>query len=319
MHSLKIFYILIITLSGTASLQASEVTIPNSFSAGNTAVAADVNENFTAVSTALNDNNSRVVILENLISDQQALITDLQTRLAALEGNNVQSLNGHVELLEFLNAPPVIRFSGVNLQIVNGIGGGVNGMGNLVVGYNDPPGISRGAFCSDGQFDNQGDCESNGRTWSNSQRTGSHNLITGSGNSYTTQGGVVFGFENVINADFYATVTGGSGNVASGQSSSISGGFRNLSTGLNSSISGGRTNIASGDNSSVSGGEGNNASGRGSSLSGGLINFATADFSSVSGGSFNSANGDNSNVSGGTNRTASGINDWVAGSLFEDN
>ena len=39
---------------------AGEVTIPNTFTAGETAVAADVNADFTAVKTAVDDNNARI-------------------------------------------------------------------------------------------------------------------------------------------------------------------------------------------------------------------------------------------------------------------
>ncbi len=43
---------------------ASELTTPNTFAAGEAAVAADVNENFSAVEAAVNDNNARVAALE---------------------------------------------------------------------------------------------------------------------------------------------------------------------------------------------------------------------------------------------------------------
>lgn len=43
---------------------AADVNIPNQFSAGNPAVAADVNANFSAVETAVDDNNARLNALE---------------------------------------------------------------------------------------------------------------------------------------------------------------------------------------------------------------------------------------------------------------
>ncbi|GAB1258252.1 hypothetical protein NBRC116494_27540 [Aurantivibrio plasticivorans] len=52
-------------------LHASEVDVPNSFSAGTAAVADDVNENFSAIETAVDDNHQ--------------LIVDLQARIEALE------------------------------------------------------------------------------------------------------------------------------------------------------------------------------------------------------------------------------------------
>lgn len=48
----------------TSQVFAGEVTIPNTFTAGEIAVAADVNANFTEVKTAVDDNNNRLGTLE---------------------------------------------------------------------------------------------------------------------------------------------------------------------------------------------------------------------------------------------------------------
>lgn len=45
-------------------VSASELTIPNSFTAGTAAVADEVNANFSAVATAVNDNDARIAALE---------------------------------------------------------------------------------------------------------------------------------------------------------------------------------------------------------------------------------------------------------------
>jgi len=50
--------LMLLSLNTTAF--AADVTIPNTFSAGSPAVAADVNANFSAVKTAVDDNNARV-------------------------------------------------------------------------------------------------------------------------------------------------------------------------------------------------------------------------------------------------------------------
>lgn len=47
---------------------ADEVDIPNSFTAGTRAVAADVNANFDAVEVAVDDNAQRIVLLESALS-----------------------------------------------------------------------------------------------------------------------------------------------------------------------------------------------------------------------------------------------------------
>ena len=50
----------------TTSLQAGSLTVPSTFSAGTPAVAAEVNGNFTAVKTAVDDNDSRITALETV-------------------------------------------------------------------------------------------------------------------------------------------------------------------------------------------------------------------------------------------------------------
>jgi hypothetical protein len=184
-----------------------------------------------------------------------------------------------------------IFITGANLHIVNGLGQTAcgtaeepipdcpNGLGNLIVGYNelrdrpDRPDI----------------------------RTGSHNVVVGQRHSFYRFGGIVVGDLNTISGDF-AVVSGGADNTASGFGATVHGGFQNTASGGFSSVSGGAVNIASGPDSSVSGG---------------AFNAATTTASSVSGGRENTASGIFSSVSGGLNRTAEGDFDWVAGCLFE--
>ena len=203
-----------------------------------------------------------------------------------------------------------IRFTGVNVQIVNGLEAtngfpfdpdsldpfltAVNGVGNLVVGYNE-----LGTPFGD-------------------DRRGSHNIVVGHGNSYKSFGGFVGPRDNMTKAPF-ASVTGGQGNRATGVSSSVSGGLYNTASGHYSWVSGGWLNTASNYTSSVSGGSRNTASGYDSSVSGGRLNTASGWFSSVSGGRNNTASGYYASVSGGNTRSATGWDDWAAGSLFEDN
>lgn len=52
---------------------AGNVTIPNTFSSGTKAVAAEVNANFGAVETEVNDNDSRITDLENPVSSVVAI------------------------------------------------------------------------------------------------------------------------------------------------------------------------------------------------------------------------------------------------------
>lgn len=60
-----------ITVVGAACLasaplaSASELSVPNEFSSGDTTSAADINSNFNAIETAVNDNNTRLNAIES--------------------------------------------------------------------------------------------------------------------------------------------------------------------------------------------------------------------------------------------------------------
>ena len=182
---------------------------------------------------------------------------------------------------------PTIRISGVNVQVVNGEGKTqtTNGEGNLVIGYDENSGAFR---------ENQ----------LPGVQSGSHNLIVGLEQEFTSYGGILGGGVNSIKGPL-ASVTGGQDNIASGEEASVSGGILNTANGLISSVSGGDGNTASGEFSSVSGGEFNVALVFNTSVTGGLLNTASDFNSSVSGGELNTANGEAASVSGGRDNTAS--------------
>jgi hypothetical protein len=171
---------------------------------------------------------------------------------------------------------------GTNLHIRNGLGASngdpsmpinspnatTNGKGNLILGYNAsrvPDGMGGPDV-----------------------RTGSHCLIVGDRNNYSSFGGIVVGDLNTI-SNAYASISGGFGGIVNGA------------------------------RASVSGGSGNTASGSVAWVAGGFGNMATNSGAAVSGGNNNVSSGLASSVSGGSNRTASGSFDWVAGTLFQDN
>jgi hypothetical protein len=201
----------------------------------------------------------------------------IESRLAAVEAENA-SLRSQVQaeetrlaaleslLVHFSRSGNEITISGANLNIVDGMGETetTNSLGNLVVGYNE----LRGPEDSD-------------------IRTGSHMLVIGKWNNFSSFGGIPAGLYNETSAR-YASITGGFSNIASGNWSTVTGGL---------------VNRASRDYAAASGGHHNKASG-----------FA----SSVGGGAQNNAIGDYSSVSGGVDRTATGPYDWIAGLLFQD-
>jgi hypothetical protein len=114
------------------------------------------------------------------------------------------------------NQLKTIRVTGVNLQIVNGSGNteSQNGLGNLIVGY-----------------------EELGNTREPDDRTGSHCVVVGRCNNYSSYGGIVAGESNVLAAP-YASVAGGRQNRADGPWSSIGGGGFNLASGQQAAVCG---------------------------------------------------------------------------------
>ena len=130
-----------------------------------------------------------------------------------------------------------LQFSGINVQVVSGSGttaGAVNGKGNLIVGYNEP------GLCGDvvTPCNTNADCPNGAGACQTAPKTGSHNLIVGLANAYTSYGGLVAGDRNTISGPF-ASVSGGGENTASGFSASVSGGFLNSVSGVAASVSGG--------------------------------------------------------------------------------
>ena len=81
-----------------------------------------------------------------------------------------------------------VTFDGCNVYVQSGTGstnGSVNGLGNLIVGYDE---------------DDGGD-----------SKTGSHNLVVGRYHSYTSYGGLLGGYDNAVSGA-YASASGGAGN-----------------------------------------------------------------------------------------------------------
>jgi hypothetical protein len=140
----------------------------------------------------------------------------LANRLSAPQ-DVLETLEGilrHVKVVTTPDGLKEVLITGANLHIVNGLGstsctdeGGneipdcPNGLGNLIVGYNEP----------------RNDPESPDVC------TGSHNVVVGQRHNFSRFGGVVVGDLNTISGGF-ASVSAGDGNEASGGRSSVSGG-----------------------------------------------------------------------------------------------
>jgi hypothetical protein len=131
------------------------------------------------------------------------------------------------KLVYFSRSGTNVYISGANLHIRNGLGAtsgfGVNGLGNLIVGYN----------------------ESRGQVASPDVRTGSHNIIMGQGINFSGAASIMTGINNTSSNNF-ASVLGGTGNTASGTYSVVVGGYNNVTSGGWAAILGGRDNVMSG-------------------------------------------------------------------------
>ena len=193
---------------------------------------------------------------------------------------------------------PTIRITGVNLQLVNGMGSSwgndagnvwdssthrTNGRGNLVIGYQE----------------NRTD-DGVGDTDDSNYRTGSHNLVVGAMNNYWSWGGLIVGARNATGG-WLSTVAGGYNNIANGEAAVVSGGDSNYAIGRAATVSGGWGNSAEARGSTVCGGGGNFAYGEFSFIGGGRNNTAHGDYSVVGGGSRNTSNRDMGFLIGGNN------------------
>jgi hypothetical protein len=252
------------------------------------ALAAGLAQDVGALQAAVSALQAQVSTLQAQISTAKGTISSLQSDLAAVQANPALGLGPYVSVdtttINGLNGPHIL-FTGANVHIRSGSGAtddgsSLTGLGNLVIGYDESPGIL-----------------------SSGDRGGSHNLIIGPANKYLSYGGLVAGDHNSI----------------SGPSASVSGGYFNVASGQYASISGGSNNAGSGTFSSVSGGFDNTASDIWDNISGGYINTASGEASSVSGGYFNTASGDESSISGGSSRSVTAQYNWAAGSLVEPN
>jgi hypothetical protein len=227
--------------------------------------------------------------------DQKETLRGLLQRFLAVE----RKLE-HVTSETGADGFPEVVITGANLRVVNGLGitEAPNGTGNLIVGYNE---LRHSSIVELVGPDN---------------RTGSHNVVVGSGQNFASAGGLVVGRHNTITGLY--SVSAGTFNTAQGDFSAVTGGQFNLASARHSAVSGGELNEASGFGASVSGGHSNLADGSYTAVSGGVSNVASGTVASVSGGNGNAARAVASSISGGQGRTTSGEFDWVAGGLFQN-
>jgi hypothetical protein len=241
---------------------------------------------------------AQVDVLQTQVKALQTQITALQNQLAAAKP--VLALAPFVSIdpnPENGVRGPNIIFTGANIHIVSGLGatnddGNPSGLGNLILGYNEPPGTGL----------NPGD------------RGGSHNLVLGRFNRFSSSafGGLVAGEDNVI-SNAAATVTGGNLNAASGLDAAVTGGQSNTASGVFTAVTGGKANLAEGFFCVVTGGYGNDARGIFSSITGGGSNTTNGGTSTICGGTSNVTYSGADSILGGSGNTTSGFTSVVLG------
>ncbi|MBI4586074.1 MAG: hypothetical protein HY717_18855 [Planctomycetes bacterium] len=214
-------------------LPGDQPIVKNIFKNGEVADALPVNQNFAALDQATRSLQTSVAKLELTVADLEKRVGALEGKPPILDPDDLDLIKkfikpffdhiriARVPLDPVVQDPPIDEtvltfiFEGVNIQILNGLGetGTFNGSGNLILGYQEPlPDANK--------------------------RGGSHNLILGMENNYTSFGGIVGGIGNSAAGPF-SSVLGGQANQAIGQGSVVTGGSGNTSAGLNSSLVGG--------------------------------------------------------------------------------
>ncbi len=173
-----------------------------------------------ALQTSGSTQSEDIAALQASDATQSTQISFLETDVLALDRNK----QGVIACLS--QKGNEVFFRGCNVNVQSGSGttdGSLNGLGNLIVGYNEnvamPPSPK-------------------------AKRTGSHNFVIGQNHEYTSYGGLVAGLRSTV----------------SGANASVSGGLRNKASEFGASVSGGVNNSASAPRSSVSGGKNRAAS-----------------------------------------------------------
>jgi hypothetical protein len=160
-------------------------------------------------------------LLKAALKTAQDNITALQGSVTTLETKtaDILPLGKYMKVdtasISGMNGPHIL-ITGANVHVRSGAGATDNnaapftGLGNLIIGYNE-----------------------NTTPTPTLVRTGSHNLVGGGMNSFSSVGGMVFGFQNTISG-LYASILGGSVNTAAGPKSTVYGGISQTAANLNS-------------------------------------------------------------------------------------
>lgn len=141
--------------------------------------------------------------------DAHTELDELRAELDALRADHDALRAEYDELLAYVEVDAeanAVRFVGANVYVQSGSGetwGEPNGLGNLIVGYDEPNEYE--------EYDN---------------KTGSHNLVVGPEHSYAGTGGVVFGHRSTVSGEGNSAL-GGDTAFVNGQGNVVVGGLVN--------------------------------------------------------------------------------------------
>ncbi len=193
------------------------------------------NQNFNQAELAINDNDARIAAMEAQIEALVAVNAQLQQQIADLESasDGVAGLNEFVSVGPDQYGRPAVFFDSVNVYIRNGSGssenapnfGEGNGLGNLIIGYNEES-TSAEPYCTHGwdlanlrDLFTEEDCLAAGYEWTANDKSGSHNLIIGARHNYSGNVNIVNGYNNTVVDN--ANIVGSSGNFSGSHSAVV--------------------------------------------------------------------------------------------------
>ncbi len=233
----------------------------------------------TAKADLLAEADMQLTATKTQLADAETKLTSAEARILALEerlaGIDTKLASMRVEGTD-------VFFEGVNVHIRDGSGATYvmgaplpdsaedvvtpadgSGLGNLIIGYNED--ISN----DDPDL-----------------RSGQHNLVVGSGHSYTSVAGIVAGYNNKTESHATATI-GGWRNKATNRAAVIISGKDNRAEEEGAVVVGGEDNLSESNHTVVVGGRDNKANDDNSVVVGGRYNLSEAEHAVVVGGRSN--------------------------------
>jgi hypothetical protein len=186
----------------TGSLEALETRVKSLEDVIAASDLAALTATLQSLQSQINDiNNAKLANLTTRVEGLNTAVGDLNTKVT---DGVVPNLKNYVEVktgdMNGVRGPHLV-FHRVNVHVQSGTGAtadATSGLGNLIIGYNEQASPEQA-------------------------RLGSHNLVGGSQNGFSSYGGLVFGVGNKVTGT-YASVVGGENNTASGISSIVLGG-----------------------------------------------------------------------------------------------